>query len=79
MILPVWDDAAGRPEQQGVTPVAYVNIMQGCDNFCAYCIVPYTRGPRKSRSTKAVLDECRAWVERGAGNFRNLRAENSGV
>ena len=64
-------DAAGRPEQDGVTPVAYVNIMQGCDNFCAYCIVPYTRGPRKSRSTKAVLDECRAWVARGAGVFLN--------
>ena len=55
-----------------VTPVAYVNIMQGCDNFCAYCIVPYTRGPRKSRSTKAVLDECRAWVERGAGDITLL-------
>ena len=30
-------DAAGQPAQDGVTPVAYVNIMQGCDNFCAYC------------------------------------------
>ena len=53
-------------------PVGFVNIMQGCDNFCAYCIVPYTRGPRKSRSTKAVLDECRAWVERGAGDITLL-------
>ncbi|WP_298066932.1 tRNA (N6-isopentenyl adenosine(37)-C2)-methylthiotransferase MiaB [uncultured Mailhella sp.] len=60
-------DASG-----GVTPVAYVNIMQGCDNFCAYCIVPYTRGPRKSRSTQAVLDECRAWVRRGAGDITLL-------
>ena len=65
-------DGAGMPEQEGVTPVAYVNIMQGCDNFCAYCIVPYTRGPRKSRSTKAVLDECRAWVARGAGDITLL-------
>ncbi len=53
-------------------PVAYVNIMQGCDNFCAYCIVPYTRGPRKSRPAQAVLDECRAWVERGAGDITLL-------
>uniref|UniRef100_UPI00265CE6E1 MiaB/RimO family radical SAM methylthiotransferase n=1 Tax=uncultured Desulfovibrio sp. TaxID=167968 RepID=UPI00265CE6E1 len=53
-------------------PVGFVNIMQGCDNFCAYCIVPYTRGPRKSRSTKAVLDECRAWVARGAGDITLL-------
>ena len=55
-----------------VTPVAYVNIMQGCDNFCAYCIVPYTRGPRKSRSTQSVLEECRDWVSRGAGDITLL-------
>jgi len=38
---------------------AYVNITQGCDNYCAYCIVPYTRGRQKSRSSKAILDECK--------------------
>lgn len=65
-------DASGLPVQDDVTPVAYVNIMQGCDNFCAYCIVPYTRGPRKSRSTKAVLEECRAWVAKGAGDITLL-------
>ena len=59
-------DASGRPEQDGVTPVAYVNIMQGCDNFCAYCIVPYTRGRQKSRLTPAILDECRHLLDRGA-------------
>lgn len=59
-------DAAGRPEQDGVTPVAYVNIMQGCDNFCAYCIVPYTRGRQKSRLTAAVLDDCRKALKDGA-------------
>lgn len=49
-----------------VPPVAYVNIMQGCDNYCAYCIVPYTRGRQKSRATAAVLDECRALLDHGA-------------
>ena len=47
-------------------PVAYVNIMQGCNNFCAYCIVPYTRGRQKSRLTAAVLDDCRKALEDGA-------------
>ncbi len=46
-------------------PVAYVNIMQGCDNFCAYCIVPFTRGRQKSRSTIAILNECKALLEHG--------------
>ncbi|WP_446425298.1 tRNA (N6-isopentenyl adenosine(37)-C2)-methylthiotransferase MiaB [Mailhella sp.] len=65
-------DGEGRPAQGEAAPVAYVNIMQGCDNFCAYCIVPYTRGPRKSRSTQSVLDECRDWVARGAGDITLL-------
>jgi tRNA-2-methylthio-N6-dimethylallyladenosine synthase len=44
---------------------AFVNIMQGCNNFCAYCIVPYVRGRQKSRPSTAVLDECRILAERG--------------
>ncbi|MBL3581697.1 tRNA (N6-isopentenyl adenosine(37)-C2)-methylthiotransferase MiaB [Oleidesulfovibrio alaskensis] len=53
--------------ENGEVPVsAYVNIMQGCNNFCAYCIVPYTRGRQKSRSSGAVLDECRTLVGNGA-------------
>ncbi len=54
------------PEQGGPSPCAFVNIMQGCDNFCAYCIVPYTRGRQKSRTSIAVLDECRAVLDNGA-------------
>jgi tRNA-2-methylthio-N6-dimethylallyladenosine synthase len=47
-------------------PVAQVNIMQGCDNFCAYCIVPFTRGRQKSRASTAVVEECRARLAEGA-------------
>lgn len=47
-------------------PTVFVNIMQGCDNFCTYCIVPYTRGRQKSRSTRTILDECRDCLGRGA-------------
>ncbi|MCC8195096.1 MAG: tRNA (N6-isopentenyl adenosine(37)-C2)-methylthiotransferase MiaB, partial [Deltaproteobacteria bacterium] len=49
-----------------VPPAAFVNIMQGCDNFCAYCIVPYVRGHQKSREADAILAECAALLERGA-------------
>ncbi len=52
--------------------VAYVNIMQGCDNYCSYCIVPYTRGVPKSRSTASILDECRAWLDKGVKEIHLL-------
>ncbi|MDQ7835222.1 MAG: tRNA (N6-isopentenyl adenosine(37)-C2)-methylthiotransferase MiaB [Humidesulfovibrio sp.] len=65
---PAFDVDAGEPEAvpDGHSAQAFVNIMQGCDNFCAYCIVPYTRGRQKSRSAEAVLAECRIRVEQGA-------------
>ena len=44
---------------------AYVNITYGCDKFCTYCIVPYTRGRERSRSMDEILDECRELVEAG--------------
>ncbi|MDD4951408.1 MAG: tRNA (N6-isopentenyl adenosine(37)-C2)-methylthiotransferase MiaB [Desulfovibrionaceae bacterium] len=55
----VWSLPGPAPAQ------AFVNIMQGCDNFCAYCIVPYVRGPQRSRRPEAVLAECRTLVGRG--------------
>ena len=50
----------------------HVNIMQGCDNFCAYCIVPYTRGRQKSRATAAILEDCRALLASGAADITLL-------
>jgi len=44
---------------------AMLTIMQGCDNFCAYCIVPYVRGEETSRPSRAILAEARALSERG--------------
>lgn len=44
---------------------AFINIMQGCDNFCAYCIVPYTRGRQKSRPTAEIVAEAEALAARG--------------
>ncbi len=44
---------------------AYVTIMEGCDNFCAYCIVPFTRGREKHRPLRLILEEVSNLAERG--------------
>lgn len=46
-------------------PLASVNIMQGCDNFCTYCIVPYVRGREHSRSIDSVVREVELLIEQG--------------
>lgn len=65
------DFAQVYPEREANLPEkppaqVYVSIMQGCDNFCAYCIVPYTRGRQKSRQAAAVVAECQDLVAHGA-------------
>lgn len=44
---------------------AYIPISTGCDNFCSYCIVPFTRGPEKSRDEKEIIKEIRQKVAQG--------------
>jgi tRNA-2-methylthio-N6-dimethylallyladenosine synthase len=47
-------------------PSSYVPIIQGCDNFCSYCIVPYRRGREKSRPIPEIVNEVKELVGRGA-------------
>ncbi len=48
------------------SPAEYVTIIQGCDNFCSYCIVPYRRGREKSRPIPEITGEVKELVRRGA-------------
>jgi len=46
-------------------PAAFLTVQEGCDKFCAFCVVPYTRGAEVSRPVSRILDETRDLVERG--------------
>jgi tRNA-2-methylthio-N6-dimethylallyladenosine synthase len=64
---PPWLESPKEPVLPQQADVAsYVPIIQGCDNFCSYCIVPYRRGREKSRKPQEILDEVRELVGRGA-------------
>src|SRR5262249_17387975 len=54
------------PESKAAPGVsAFLSIQEGCDKFCTFCVVPYTRGAEFSRPTAAVLAEARRLAERG--------------
>ena len=44
---------------------AYIKIQDGCDRFCSYCLIPYARGPVRSRPAEDIVEEVRALVEAG--------------
>jgi len=59
-----FDRLAARPKvARG--PTAFLTVQEGCDKFCAFCVVPYTRGAEVSRPAERVLAEARDLVERG--------------
>ena len=63
------------PENTAEGCTAYLAVQEGCNNFCTYCIVPYTRGVETSRPVEEVLKEARRLVATGAAEI-NLLGQN---
>jgi tRNA-2-methylthio-N6-dimethylallyladenosine synthase len=63
-------------------PSAFLTVQEGCDKFCAFCVVPYTRGTEFSRPASRILDEARDLVNRGVRDItllgQNVNAYHAG-
>ena len=57
-------DALPARRKQGAS--SFLTVQEGCDKFCTYCVVPYTRGAEVSRPWRAIIDEAKALVDAGA-------------
>ena len=68
-----------QKRQQGVS--SFITIQEGCDKFCSFCVVPYTRGPEYSRPLKSLLDEVNSLTDNGAKEIvllgQNVNAYNT--
>jgi len=64
--MPVLSKFGALPARRKVGPTAFLTVQEGCDKFCTYCVVPYTRGAEVSRPFAAIIDEAKALVDAGA-------------
>jgi tRNA-2-methylthio-N6-dimethylallyladenosine synthase len=61
-----FDFLPAAPDGQAQAVTAFLTVQEGCDKFCSFCVVPYTRGAEASRPAEAVLAEARRLTARGA-------------
>lgn len=59
-----FDSLPEESNDQGVT--AFLSVQEGCDKFCTFCVVPYTRGGEYSRTVQQIVDEAKALINSGA-------------
>ena len=68
-----------QKRKQGVS--SYITIQEGCDKFCSFCVVPYTRGPEYSRPLKSLINEINILTDKGAKEIvllgQNVNAYNT--
>src|SRR5487761_1203912 len=69
---PKFDHLPQTRPGQGMT--AFLTVQEGCDKFCTFCVVPYTRGAEYSRPAAQILDEARGLVASGARARRHRRS-----
>src|SRR5690348_12330211 len=64
--LPALSKFDAFPQRRRANPSSFLTIQEGCDKFCTYCVVPYTRGAEISRSSNDIIAEAQELVEAGA-------------
>ena len=64
--MPAIAKFAALPSRRRSSPTAFLTVQEGCDKFCTYCVVPYTRGAEISRPYSDLIEEARRLVEVGA-------------